>query len=180
MILAERARDFGAQGVIQLSLSSGPSRSLHTCSRSSPGEQRSPAQMRRRSTQHQGPPSYSMMPELDIEPAPWPARVSSGGALRPEARSFLSPSEPPARAAGIQSASSSPRRAALQAASVDVQSVHTPGQGAAPARDPDSISVGRSSQGRRSRGARRVECRTLTARSCTDGHNGTGRPIGPA
>jgi excisionase family DNA binding protein len=37
-----------------------------------------------------------------------------------------------------------------------------------------------SSQGRRSRGARRVGRRTLTALSCADGHNGIGRPSGPA
>ena len=37
-----------------------------------------------------------------------------------------------------------------------------------------------SSQGRRSRGVRRVERRTLTARTDLDGHNGIGRPPGPA
>jgi hypothetical protein len=37
-----------------------------------------------------------------------------------------------------------------------------------------------SGQGRRSQGARRVERRTLTARSYADGHNGIGRPSGPA
>ena len=35
-----------------------------------------------------------------------------------------------------------------------------------------------SSQGRRSRGARHVGRRTLTARSYVSGHNGIGRPLG--
>jgi hypothetical protein len=47
--------------------------------------------------------------------------------------------------------------------------------------DPFAVNLRRQSrQGRRSRGARRVERRTLTARSYADGHSGIGRPAGPA